>query len=113
MLTNPPAMPAIPDLVHGSPTITGTYGQGGSISCDAGTWTGATSYEFSIWKDDGDGLRNVFMVLEGPQARALAASGAFGELDRSPHLRPVFESVEDAEGARRVLGSGPVLPYAA
>ena len=30
-----------------------------SISCDAGTWTGATSYEFSIWKDDGDGLRNV------------------------------------------------------
>jgi hypothetical protein len=25
----------------------------------------------------------------------------------------VFEAVEDAEGARRVLGSGPVLPYAA
>jgi hypothetical protein len=61
----------------------------------------------------GDGLRNVFMVLDGPQARALAASGAFGELERSPHLRPVFEAVEDAEGARRVLGSGPVLPYAA
>ena len=35
----------------------------------------------------GDGLRNVFMVLDGPQARALAASGAFGELERSPHLR--------------------------
>jgi hypothetical protein len=61
----------------------------------------------------GDGLRNVFMVLDGPQARALAASGAFGELERSPHLRPVFEAVEDAEGARRVLGSSPVLPYAA
>jgi hypothetical protein len=61
----------------------------------------------------GDGLRNVFMVLDGPQARALAASGAFGELERSPHLRPVFEAVEDAEGARRVLGSGPVLPHAA
>jgi hypothetical protein len=61
----------------------------------------------------GDGLRNVFMVLDGPQARALAASGAFGELERSPHLRPVFEAVEDAEGARRVLGSNPVLPYAA
>jgi hypothetical protein len=61
----------------------------------------------------GDGLRNVFIVLDGPQARALAASGAFGELERSPHLRPVFEAVEDAEGARRVLGSSPVLPYAA
>jgi hypothetical protein len=61
----------------------------------------------------GDGLRNVFMVLDGPQARALAASGAFGEMERSPHLRPVFEAVEDAEGARRVLGSSPVLPYAA
>lgn len=61
----------------------------------------------------GDGLRNVFIVLDGPQARALAASGAFGELERSPHLRPVFEAVDDAEGARRVLGSSPVLPYAA
>lgn len=61
----------------------------------------------------GDGLSNVFIVLDGPQARALAASGAFGEMERSPHLRPVFEAVEDAEGARRVLGSGPVLPYAA
>lgn len=61
----------------------------------------------------GHGLRNVFIVLDGPQARALAAHGAFGEIERSPHLRPVFEAVEDAEGARRVLGSGPVLPYAA
>jgi len=61
----------------------------------------------------GDGLRNVFIVLDGPQARALAASGAFGEMERSPHLRPVFEAVEDAEGVRRVLGSSPVLPYAA
>ena len=61
----------------------------------------------------GDGLRDVFMVLDGPQARALAASGAFGELERSPHLRPVFESVEDAEGVRLVLCSPPVLPYAA
>jgi hypothetical protein len=53
------------------------------------------------------------MVLDGPQARALAASGAFGEVERSPHLRPVFESVADAEGARRVLGEKPVLPHAA
>lgn len=61
----------------------------------------------------GDGLRNVFIVLDGPQARALAAHGAFGEVERSAHLRPVFESVEDAEGARRVLGEGPDLPHAA
>lgn len=61
----------------------------------------------------GDGLSNLFIVLDGPQARALAASGAFGEMQRSPHLRPVFEAVEDAEGARRVLGSSPVLPNAA
>jgi hypothetical protein len=61
----------------------------------------------------GDGLSNVFMVLDGPQARALAASGAFGEMQRSAHLRPVFESVEDAEGARKVLSSSPVLPTAA
>jgi hypothetical protein len=61
----------------------------------------------------GDGLRDVFMVLDGPQARSFAASGAFGELQRGSHLRPVFEAVEDAECARRVLGSSPVLPYAA
>jgi hypothetical protein len=51
----------------------------------------------------GDGLYNVFMVLDGPRARALAASGAFGEIDRGPHLRPVFEAVEDAEGVNRIL----------
>jgi hypothetical protein len=49
------------------------------------------------------GTRNVFLVVDGPRARALAASGAFGELRRSPHLRPVFERVADAEGASRIL----------
>jgi hypothetical protein len=51
----------------------------------------------------GDGLSHVFLVLDGPRARALAISGAFGELARGPDLHPVFESVEDAEGARRIL----------
>jgi hypothetical protein len=51
----------------------------------------------------GDGLHDIFFVLDGPKARALAASGAFGELGRGPHLRPVFEAVDDAEGARNVL----------
>jgi hypothetical protein len=56
----------------------------------------------------GDGLYDVFMVLDGPRARALAASGAFGELDRGPHLRPVFEAVEDAEGVNRILRAAAV-----
>ena len=51
----------------------------------------------------GDGLSHVFIVMDGPRARALAASGAFGELERGPNLRPVLESLEDAEGASRIL----------
>lgn len=63
----------------------------------------------------GDGVRHVFLVLDGPRARALAASGAFGEHPRGPELRPVLESVEDAEGLSRVLRapSEPDLPRAA
>jgi hypothetical protein len=63
----------------------------------------------------GEGLRHVFLVLDGPRARALAASGAFGEGDRGPELRPVLESLEDAEGVSRILRqpSEPELPRAA
>lgn len=61
------------------------------------------------------GLTNVFLVLDGPRARALAASGAFGEMQRSPRLRPVFERVADAEGALRILRGqlDPPIPRAA
>ncbi|HEY3237753.1 MAG TPA: hypothetical protein VGJ84_23735, partial [Polyangiaceae bacterium] len=51
----------------------------------------------------GKGISDVFLVLDGPRARALAASGAFGEAERGPHLRPVLEAVEDAEGVSRIL----------
>lgn len=63
----------------------------------------------------GQNRYNVFLVLDGPRARALAASGAFGEIQRSPHLRPVFERVADAEGAHRILTMphDPLLPRAA
>jgi len=61
----------------------------------------------------GDGLHDVFLVLDGPRARAVAASGAFGEISRGPHLRPVFEAVEDAEGVTRILREPPELPHAA
>lgn len=50
-----------------------------------------------------DGYRDVFLVLDGPKARAVATSGAFGEIERGPHLRPVFESVDDAESVSRIL----------
>ena len=62
----------------------------------------------------GEGLRDVFLVLDGPQARALAASGAFGEREAGPSLRPVLERVEDAEGVQRILREQtPTLPRAA
>jgi hypothetical protein len=66
----------------------------------------------------GTGTRNLFLVLDGPSARALAASGAFGEsTDRASDLVPVFEWVMDGDGAKDALGrrppSLPPLPWAA
>lgn len=61
----------------------------------------------------GDGLRTLFLVLDGPRARAVAASGAFGEMGRGPHLLPVFESVEDADSVSRILLDKGELPEAA
>jgi hypothetical protein len=52
------------------------------------------------------GLTDVFLVLDGPRARALALGGAFGEADAGPELHPVLESVEDSEGLSRILLSG-------
>lgn len=66
-----------------------------------------------ILEPAGEGLRNLFLVLDGPRARSLAASGAFGEMTRGPHLRPVFQSVEDADSVSRILLSGGNLPEAA
>jgi hypothetical protein len=60
-----------------------------------------------------DGLHDIFLVLDGPRARAVAASGAFGEIARGPNLRPVFEAVEDAEGVSRILRDPPEIPHAA
>jgi hypothetical protein len=49
------------------------------------------------------GAHDIFLVLDGPRARALAMSGAFGEAERGPELRPVLESVDDVDGVRRAL----------
>jgi hypothetical protein len=47
---------------------------------------------------------NVFLVLDGPQARALAASGAFGEhTNDTDALVPVFAAIDDAETASEIL----------
>ncbi len=46
---------------------------------------------------------DVFLVLDGPQARALAASGAFGERGESDTLLPVFAEIDDPETASAIL----------
>ncbi len=55
---------------------------------------------------------DLFLVLDGPRARALAASGAFGEGSDMGELVPVFNQIEDAETAFSVLQrkASPSLP---
>jgi hypothetical protein len=48
-------------------------------------------------------LHDVFLVLDGPQGRALAPSGAFGEEDGVEGLRPVFTAIDDADTVGRIL----------
>ncbi len=53
------------------------------------------------WRD-GDARRDLYIVLDGPQARAYSPSGAFG----GPHeerLVPVFNAIEDADTASELL----------
>ena len=52
------------------------------------------------------GLHDVFLVLDGPQSRSLAASGAFGSGDdalRDGVLRPVFAAILDADTVGQLL----------
>ncbi|HLK37148.1 MAG TPA: hypothetical protein VKU41_10390 [Polyangiaceae bacterium] len=48
-------------------------------------------------------LHDVFLVIDGPQARALAPSGAFGGEDRDDALRPVLAAIDDADTVGRIL----------
>ncbi len=48
------------------------------------------------------GLRDIFLVLDGPRARAVAASGAFGERPATG-LQPVLHRVADADVIRGIL----------
>jgi hypothetical protein len=61
----------------------------------------------------GTGKSNLFLILDGPRAKALAANGAFGENhQRSSELLPVFECVQDGEGAKLALSdeTTPIPP---
>ncbi len=48
-------------------------------------------------------LSDVFLVLDGPQARALAPSGAFGEHTESDTLQPVFAAIADPDTVGEIL----------
>ena len=53
------------------------------------------------WRE-GSARRDVYLVLDGPQARAFSPSGAFGGSDEQ-RLVPMFAAVEDADTATAVL----------
>lgn len=58
-------------------------------------------------------LCDVFLVLDGPQARALAPSGAFAGFGREEgegSLLPVFARIEDAETVGAILGPRRLAP---
>jgi hypothetical protein len=52
-------------------------------------------------------LHDVFLVLDGPHARALALSGAFGG-DDGGVLRPVFNKIDDVDSVNELLKAKPM-----
>jgi hypothetical protein len=57
------------------------------------------------------GLHDVFLVLDGPQARALATSGAFARfrVGDDESLTPVLSAIDDAETVSAILRGDPRL----
>jgi hypothetical protein len=55
----------------------------------------------------GPSRANVFLVLDGPQAQALAASGAFTERGETDTLLPVFSAIDDPETVGELLRVSP------
>jgi hypothetical protein len=51
------------------------------------------------------GGRDVYLVMDGPQSRALAASGAFGPGENVSGFLPVLRGVEDADELRACLAA--------
>jgi hypothetical protein len=62
-------------------------------------------------------LTDLYLVLDGPQARAFAPSGAFGGGQEHDALVPVFTSIEDSDSVMALLKEAtdvpPSLPKAA
>jgi len=54
------------------------------------------------WRDGGT-RRDLFLVLDGPQARAFSPSGAFGGGGDEQRLVPMFAAIEDADTASELL----------
>lgn len=52
------------------------------------------------------GVRDIFLVLDGPASRALATNGAFGQRHRKDSLLPVLRAIPDAEEALAHLRRG-------
>jgi len=58
-----------------------------------------------------DGLygdKDVYLVLDGPQSRAVATNGAFGRREGVQGFVPVLHSIRDVDGLRRALARAPV-----
>jgi hypothetical protein len=54
------------------------------------------------------GLHDVFLVLDGPQARALATSGAFARFGSADEgLAPVLSAIDDVETVGAILRRAP------
>lgn len=58
------------------------------------------------------GKKHLFLVLDGPKARAFASSGAFGEQSGSA-LQPVLQLVDDADAVQEILKRPPSIYLAA
>lgn len=54
------------------------------------------------WRE-GSPRRDLYLVLDGPQARAFSPSGAFGGGNPDERLVPMFAAIEDADAATAVL----------
>jgi hypothetical protein len=57
-----------------------------------------------------NGLKHLFLVLDGPMARAFASSGAFGERNLQG-LQPVLHRIADADAVRRIILRLPSQPF--
>lgn len=60
---------------------------------------------------DRRGSRDLFLVLDGPRARAMAVHGAFGGAEEAAELSPVFAAIPPGDGPDSLLAP-PGLPVA-